>query len=254
MLIMTHASISMRQRGQAAAEALVVLLALAGLWFGIAWLGRLQDMGLHADHGVRHAAFLATRSEAFDAHAALSAGLFSGVGVQWQDLRGKDLKLSVYDQLDLRLQRGDTLPELAQVGGARTPARQLRAQWSLEDRGLLGVHLALPPRVAGRPLAVPGRLGLAFFDQAYPRLRRQIAIATDAGHSPDDASTARRIADSSTAWSSAVARSRVPAGQVIARMPAVDAAWNRPQAELDWLHAWAGDLPSWHLASPEGRP
>lgn len=41
------------QRGQALVEGLVILLVLLVLWVGIAWLGRLQDMGLQAVHGSR---------------------------------------------------------------------------------------------------------------------------------------------------------------------------------------------------------
>ncbi|MGA0584480.1 MAG: TadE family protein, partial [Castellaniella sp.] len=50
-------SIHPEQGGQALVETLVVLVALGSLWLGIAWLGRLQDVGLQLAHASRRAAF-----------------------------------------------------------------------------------------------------------------------------------------------------------------------------------------------------
>src|SRR5690606_21491129 len=51
-------------KGQAMAEALVVLLALLSVWAGLAWLARYQDMALQTSHASRFAVFSMTRGEA----------------------------------------------------------------------------------------------------------------------------------------------------------------------------------------------
>ncbi len=237
------------QSGQAAAEALVLLLGTLVLWFGIAWLARLQDMALQAGHGARYAAFLATRDARQEATPAVQEGVFSGPGAQWRDIRSVSLFETAYAAPALQTRRGAPLP--AQIGANHAAAQQLRQEWAFEDKGLLTAALTLAP--IGRQdahAAPPSLLGLAFYASMYPRIMRQAAIATDAGHSPGDQETALRIAESATAWGKPVAASRAAGQPVALALRPVDAAWGRAAAGFEWLQAWAADVPQWHVQGP----
>src|SRR5690606_13330918 len=80
------------QCGQALAEGLVVITVLATFWLALGWLGRLQDIGLSAQHASSLTAFLFTRSPALNNQKAVKeqavARHFDGPAHQWRDLQG----------------------------------------------------------------------------------------------------------------------------------------------------------------------
>lgn len=268
----THAHAT--QSGQAALEALISLLVLAVLWACITWLGRIQDLALHASHAARYSAFMATRldsdvtpvlatawtpplASALTATAAppsastaiaVRTGVFSGPGNQWSDRRGQPLRTSVYQDIDVTFLRNNVMTARTQIGGNNSNIMQLRNDWGTEDKGVLSAHVSLIPNMA---LAGQGEesslLKLYQLDAAYPVIRRHASILTGAGHSRDDPSTADRIASSELAWSGP-AENSYRVGRGIASVASkVDSAWGRPEPVFDWLGPWAEHLPGHHL-------
>lgn len=236
------------QCGQAAIEALVSLLVLGVLWVGVSWLGRIQDMALHASHASRHAAFMAARQEHGTPVSTVLAGAFHAQIHQWRDRKGQALQSSVYPDIDIRFQRSeDTLP-----AGKDTPhgpqLMQLRNDWLNVDERVLTAHVSLVPLISTEQDEATGSLlKLHQFDASYPLIRRQTSILTGAGHASDDLSVADRIANSALAWSGPADQAYRLGRRVASVGARVDAGWNRPEPVFDWLRPWAEELPSHHL-------
>lgn len=236
------------QSGQAALEAMISALALAVLWVGIAWLGRIQDIALQASHAARYSAFMASRDHTTAPVTQVRTAFFTGVGNQWSDRRGGSLQASVYQAINVSRARGKPVAFDAQVGGSDPDSIQLREDWELDDPGVLSVHVSLAPRTASE-LFVGNKplLQLEYFDAAYPTITRSVAILTGAGHAGSDILTAERIARSDLGWSGPT-DSSVSAGRRVASVASkVDAAWGRPKPVFDWLGPWAGHVPEQHL-------
>lgn len=236
------------QAGQAALEALVCMLALAVLWAGVAWLGRIQDVALHASHAARYSAFMATRQDTQTPDAGIRAAMFEGPGNQWSDRHGQALQHSVYQDIDVRFVRNSPLALHHQIGGADTRMTQLRHDWHTADHGVLSAHVSLIPRNA-LPIGADGShlLKLYQFDGAYPLIHRHISVLTGSGHASDDASAADRVASSELAWSSPTGRSYRLGRRVASVASKVDGGWDRPAPVFDWLQPWADLLPHHHL-------
>lgn len=242
------------QRGQAAIEALVVLLVLLSLWVGIAWLLRFQDIALQTQHASRYAVFSLSRHFELRPVDDIRRRYFSGPAHQWADRSG--LKLLDPAQLSLQVTRHQKLSALAQAGGALPDAVLLRQGWKIEDAGIVRAQvLAAPHRPERRllPKADGLRVGMDQFDTWYPALSRHTAILVDAGHASGDQDAQHRVAQSGLGWGDSAADSYRLGRQVSAAVQAQDRAWNRAEPELDWLSSWAGFVPARHLNASQGE-
>ncbi len=87
----TEMSLHAQQGGQALVETLVVLTVLGSLWLGIAWLGRLQDVGLQLAHASRRAAFAhAHQGLAPAALGRAGDAYLDAPGHRWRTRQGQD--------------------------------------------------------------------------------------------------------------------------------------------------------------------
>lgn len=256
-----------QQSGQALVEALICLMVIAVLWVAVAWLGRIQDLALHAQHGARFSAFAATRGMSHTAAAAMRAAVFHGPASQWADRRANRLPLSVYQDIALDYHRAPAIPDADQVGGSHANASQLRHDWITADDGVLSARIRLIPGTPGAP-GVQGSgmpeapdtetetesahrslLGLQQFDDAYPVIRRHVSIMTGSGHAGSDRGAAHQLANSRLAWSGP-AENAYRAGRRVSDVATrVDHAWGRPAPVFDWLGLWAANVPEHHVRS-----
>ncbi|PLC49473.1 hypothetical protein CR159_12780 [Pollutimonas subterranea] len=240
----------MAQQGQALVEGLIVLLVLLSLWVGVAWLGRLQDMALQATHASRYVAFALSRDPGAHMEADMRRHYFSGPAHQWSDRRGDRLLSPKLDEVALHIERQTVLAAPAQAGRTSGNAGILRRQWHIEDTGILASTITVAPRSrpvrAVEPTSVTG---LSYFDHQQLALRRHTAILTGAGHASSDTAAQQVVADSALAWSQSASASYALGANIAGAMSAVDAAWNRPEPNFDWLAPWAGQVPDTHLGS-----
>lgn len=251
------------QAGQAVLEALVCMLAVAVLWTAITWLGRIQDIDLHALHAARIAAFSAARQQKDDVAHVVPAAIFESPGLQWIDRKGRRLISTAYQDITVSFDRGGIMPADAQVGGAFPQVAQLRSDWNMADKGVLSARVTLdptPPTTAsGRKnpsssvVPVGFSLGLEQFDRAFPPLRRHISILAGSGHSSGDLDAATRLAKSDLAWSKAAENSYRQGRKVSSVATRIDSAWGRPEPVFDWLTPWSAHLPSHHLHVTSGQ-
>lgn len=243
-------SIDVAQNGQAALEALVSMLALAVLWVGVAWLGRIQDLALQASHAARYSAFMATRHDSDTPANGSRVASFADSAGQWMDRRGESLLHSVYQDISVSFIRGTPMAADKQLGGADRGITQLRHDWHSADKGVLTAQVHVVPRNDhAQEEGDSSLLKLYQFDEAYPLIRRHTSIMTGSAHSSDDAATAERIANSDLAWSGPARNSYRLGRRVQAAASRVDAGWDRPQPVFDWLQPWADRLPDHHLRS-----
>jgi len=209
--------------GQALIEALVALSVLLLVYGAVARVGAWQESALRASQASRHAAFLATRGAPLP--------------------KDRDI--------DRRQERSRRLPDPAQPGARDAYAGRLRGEWSLQDQGIVRLVAAIrSPAWASvaLPGAVPGDV-----PAGSPRFERQTAILADDGHSSDDHAAQRRVGRSATAWGQPARRSTDLGRSLGASMEGVDAAWERPAPDFDWLDPWAGLVPDRYLESaPRG--
>ncbi|NYT64981.1 hypothetical protein H0A58_03230 [Alcaligenaceae bacterium] len=238
-----------KQQGQAMAEGLVVFLALLVLWVGLAWLGRLQDMGLQAQHGSRHAAFAASRYMD-DALAVqqVKHGYFLGPSHQWSLRSGAAILDKEASQVTVKLERGLTLDDKAQVGGRGLSVARLRTELGTADLGILQANVDLNlSSWREQQTDKASLLRLSDLDKVWPILRRHTAILIDSGHASNDAAAQQRLEISPIAWANSSQKSYELARRTDAVMGAVDAAWSRERPVFDWLQAWTGRVPEHHL-------
>lgn len=235
------------QSGQAALEALVSMLALAVLWVGVAWLGRIQDVALQASHGARYAAFMATRHDTDTPEVGVRLTSFEGVGNQWSDRRGEALQSSVYQDISVNFARGSPMAVQDQIGGDGRNLTQLRQDWDSADKGVISAQVSLVPRNVSEHDDDSSLLNLHQFDHSYPRISRHTSIMTGSAHSGNDASAADRIADSDLAWSRPARNSYRLGRRVDTVASSVDGGWGRPRPVFDWLQPWAERVPEHHL-------
>ncbi|MGB6241133.1 MAG: hypothetical protein WBF69_01495 [Castellaniella sp.] len=233
------------QTGQALAEALVVLGALASLWLGVAWLGRVQDAALQLSHVSRQAAFAWAHQGVPDADVtvqALDDGL--AAGQRGQDRQGRDLLphgiALRQEPLPARPGRGPGDP----VAGATQARQELRLGDETVRRFQAGARTAGREQVSG---------SLRDFDQLSLSLQRHTAILRGAGAADGDDAVQAVLGGSEQVWGR-YARDSQAAGRVAdQRLQGVDAAWGRDRPRWDWLAAWTGRIPARHLQA-EGAP
>lgn len=252
LLIRGEHAASLRQQGQALAEGLFAMMALAVLWVGLHWLAHYQDAALSAQHASRHVAFTATRDQPEPGWQALGAPFFTGPAHRWTDRRGQAV-IEADRSVQLSTRRLQPLSIHAQPGRATSNAHTLRRDWALEDPGILQATVMLDPG-AGAVLPQGHEstlLKLAVFDLPYPPLVRHTHILTGAGHAISDSAAQDRVGDSSLAWSAAYAASRSSGRAIQQRAAGVDAAWGRPDLDFNWLQRWSGRVPG-HLIVAQG--
>lgn len=242
---------SVRQHGQALAEALVVCLALLMLWAGSTWLARLQNVALQAQHAAGFAAFAASRSWPVEGGESRTPHFFQGAAHDWRDLAGRRL-LRDTSQVGTFFNDARILQPSTQAGElpeSHALARQLRV---FHD----GIHTAQVRVQAGKARPAPldvassGRMPHGSGVRAYlgtaPVIRRHVAIVTGAGHAATDSLAAFRLGESALAWASAYRLSGDAASRVNTAVAATDAAWDRPDLQTDWLLPWHRDVPQDH--------
>lgn len=228
-----------QQGGQALVETLVVLTVLGSLWLGIAWLGRLQDVGLQLAHASRRAAFA-------HAHQGLSPAALGRAGDayldapghrwrtrQGQDFLGDEARLSIASLGAMTgRQAGDP------VAGSADLRRELRLGDPTVWRAVARVETAGAVDTTG---------ALHDFDRLVLGLSRHTAILSGDGAAGDDAEAQSILANSPRAWRTAASASRTAGKAVLNRLKGVDAAWGRALPDWDWTGSWAGSVPRSHL-------
>jgi hypothetical protein len=237
--------IPVRQGGQALVETLVVLTVLGSLWLSIAWLGRLQDVGLQLAHASRRAAFAhAHQGLAPEALEPGGDGYLGAPGHRWRNRRGL-----VFLAGEARLVVESLGPMIGrQAGDPVAGAADLRRELRLGDptvwRAGAWTWTAGEAETTG---------GLLDFDRLGLGLRRHTAILSGDGAAAGDAETQSILAGSPRAWSAAASASRAAGRVALGRLRGVDAAWGRALPDWDWMGPWTGSVPRPHLRN-WGRP
>lgn len=232
-------SVHPHQGGQALAETLVALAALGSLWLGIAWLGRLQDVGLQLAHASRRAAFAhALQGLAPEALESGADGYLDAPGHRWRTRQGLDF---LADEASLALEPLG-VPAGRQPGDPVAGAADLRRELRLGDpdvwRAVARVRTAGARATAG---------DLRDFDRLGLGLRRHTAILSGDGAATGDAAVQAALADSPHAWGDEASASRAAGRAVLGRLQGVDAAWGRALPDWDWIVPWTASVPRPHL-------
>ena len=233
------------QSGQALAEALVALGALASLCLAIAWLGRTQDAALQLSHASRQAAFAWAHQDLPDADLAAQAAADGlAPGQRGRTRSGADL---LSGSIRVRL---DALPVLQgrRPGDPVPGAADIRGELRLGDETLW--RAGVGARTAGRD-RISG--GLRDFDDQALFLLRQTVIMRGTGAAADDAAVQGTLGGSGRVWARAGRVSQAVGAGVDRRMQGVDAAWGRERPDWDWLGPWTSQVPARHL-QPRSAP
>lgn len=219
-----------RQRGQALVEGLVAMLALIAMAGSIAWLYRLQDIALQASHASRALAFEYARNPQAQEVSAVAEHVFHR-DQRWNDKQGNSLLRPGSVQRQVLL--SNVPMHLSQLPEHAVP----RAATAWQELSQAGGSIATALVVVS-PDGGSARLkDLKFM--------RQIAILFDAGHAESHEQTQQRIAQSASLWRSTADVSSALGRKTQMLLKPVDAAWNRPSPDFDWLSSWAGGLPSY---------
>ncbi|WP_323017559.1 hypothetical protein [Castellaniella sp.] len=227
------------QRGQALAESLVVLGALASLWLGVAWLGRVQDAALQLSHASRQAAFAWAHQGITDTDLAAQAVDDSQASGQHGQTRQGSALLP--DRVGLRL-------DASRVRSGRWPgdpvagAALARQELQLGDETFWRIQASA--RTAGQG-QTSGRLW--DFDRLAVSLQRHTAILRGAGAASGDLAAQTVLGGSGQLWGRYVSVSQAAGQAVDRRLQGVDAAWGRTRPQWDWLGAWSASVPARHI-------
>jgi hypothetical protein len=253
---------TLRIRGQSLVEALVGMVALGGLFVLIPVLGRYQDLGLQTLHAASQVAFAAAREAPTPTRAA--AYPFQAADNRWTDRRGRGML--VLDERGVGAAVGLSADPAAawQLGGQQA-AGQLRKEWAL-DRGIVTARVRISPvpgagvspagaaRIGSGPPedvdASKDAAGTIWTGLIAPPIHRRVAILAGAGHAGGDGAAQSRMASSELAWSANASQS-VGAGRAAAAvLQPLEAGWNRPAPDFDWLGSWSGLVPASAVGAP----
>lgn len=226
-------------RGQALAEATIILMALVVLWVSATWLFRLQDMALQTTHASRYAAFSAARGvDANTVQHKIRQHFYTGPAHQWGTLRTEQWLSEVRDEVrvirypDLAYSASDSSRHQTDlVSGHLSP-------WSVDGPQWATGHVTLQPRQLA--------------DRWAPSIIRQQGILVGAGHGKGDHDVLARLGLSEQGWSDSADRSVATGQGLAAVLQPLDAGWNRAQASFDWLSPWEGAIPEQYLQSWSG--
>ncbi|NLY33767.1 MAG: pilus assembly protein [Alcaligenaceae bacterium] len=237
------------QSGQALAEGLVVMLVLLLFFVGIAWLGRLLDMGLQASHASHYGAFQLGREIPDINKAELASRFLLGQEKNWRDRRGNLLLNS--DAIAITVDRTEKLNAFMQPGSNHAQASLLRKDWQIEDPGMARLSLSLTPLFTAARKQPDSKaalgLGLDFFDHFSFSIKRHTSILTGAGHAASDQAAHAHTSLGREGWQNAASLSYASGRKIQSFSQSVDAPWDRPKPVLDWLQPWQGMLPAHHL-------
>lgn len=227
------------QNGQALAESLAVLGVLGSLWVGIAWLGRLQDIGLQLSHASRRAAFAHAHQGMVMADLPEPvSGYARAPGHIWQTRQGNPLlSAGVWVRLDASARVPEYRPGDPVAGAA-----------GLRQELALGLDFVWLARTGAYTTGLERtRRQLSDIDRPALSLQRHTAILSGTGAAAGDGAVQATLADSPRAWSGLADASRAAGSQADRRLRGVDEAWGRPRPTWDWLSSWAGQVPARHL-------
>ena len=245
-----------RATGQSLTEALIGMVAMAGLFVLIPVLGRYQDLGLQSMHAASNVAFATVRGAPDPARAA--AHPFQNAAQRWTDRRGRAMLTLNGSGLGASVMVTDDAGAAWQVGGQHAQARQLRQQWGL-DGGMVTARVRTSPAAGtGASAAVPdkaatpssGGLGTFWSGGITPSIHRRISILAGVGHAESDAAAQSRMASSRLAWADNASQS-VRTGRAAASvLQPLDVGWQRPEPSFDWLSPWSGLVPASAVGAP----
>ena len=245
-----------RAAGQSLTEALIGMVALAGLFVLIPVLGRYQDLGLQSMHAASNVAFATVRGAPDPARDA--AHPFQNAAQRWTDRRGRTMLTLDGSGLGASVMVTDDAGAAWQVGGQHAQARQLRQQWGL-DGGIVTARVRTSPAAGtGASAAVPdkaatpssGGLGTLWSGGITPSIHRRVAILAGVGHAESDVAAQSRMASSRLAWADNASQS-VRSGRAAASvLQPLDAGWQRPAPSFDWLSPWSGLVPASAVGAP----
>lgn len=246
-----------RATGQSLTEALIGMVALAGLFVLIPVLGRYQDLGLQSMHAASNVAFATVRGAADPARAAVHP--FQNAAQRWTDRRGRAMLTLDGSGLGASVMVTDDAGAAWQVGGQQAQARQLRQQWGL-DGGIVTARVRTSPASGtGASAAVPGNattpaaaggLGTLWSGGITPSIHRHISILAGVGHAESDAAAQSRMASSRLAWADNASQSVRTGRAAASALQPLDAGWQRPAPSFDWLSPWSGLVPASVVGGP----
>jgi hypothetical protein len=257
------ATMTSRLRGQSLVEALAGMVALGGLFVLIPVLGRYQDLGLQTLHAASQVAFAAAREAPTPARTA--AYPFQDADKRWTDRRGRGMLVLDESGVGAAVSLSADPAAAWQLGGQQAAVGQLRKEWAL-DRGIVTARVRTSPspgtgasaagggRIGGGPgeegEASKGAAGTIWTGLVAPPIHRRVAILAGAGHAGGDGAAQSRMASSGLAWS-VNANQSVGAGRAAAAvLQPLDAGWNRPAPDFDWLASWSGLVPASAVGAP----
>ncbi|GAA4336430.1 hypothetical protein GCM10023144_30730 [Pigmentiphaga soli] len=248
-----------RTGGQALAEALAALSVLGALFALIPAVGRLQDLALQALLAGRHAAFGIAQGWSQPAlRQTIGTRFFDPGRHRWLALDGRAMLGADGIQA-----WGAVAPPAArdgayQIGGGDRQAMALRAELLFPDRGVTTGAVRLSPRLGaaaggrglGGPRSVPA--GLHEWSSLRPAIARSTVLLSGEGAAGGDDAVQAAIARAGRAWQDAARPSANLARADDARLWRLDAGWQRPRLDTDWLQPWRGVVPADRLV-PEVR-
>jgi hypothetical protein len=251
------------QGGQALVEAYVVLAVLASLWLAVAWLGRLQDLGLQLAHASRRVAF-AHAHQGLDVQALAPGvdGYLQAEGHRWATRAGVWLLSSpglpanggpdvlggtphapagAAAAVRWHVERTGLQPAL-QVGDPLAGAQTWRGQLGLGDDDIW--RAVVSARTHGKPQP-SGRL--RDFDHLGLRPGRHTAILRGSGAAAGDTQVQATLGSSARAWHDLASVSQAAGQRAGQRLQGIDEAWGRASVSWDWLGPWTAWVPGDHL-------
>ncbi|QEI07582.1 hypothetical protein FXN63_18365 [Pigmentiphaga aceris] len=243
------AFIASRAKGQSLTEALIGMVALAGLFVLIPVLGRYQDLSLQSMHAASGVAFATVRGAPDPARA--TAYPFQNANQRWTDRGGRAMLTLDGSGLGASVTVANDASANWQIGGQNAHARQLRQDWGL-DAGIVTARVRVAPVAGtGASSGKPGNtstssngLGTLWTGGITPPIHRRIAILAGVGHAGSDSAAQTTMASSRLAWSANATQSVQTGRSATSALQPLDAGWQRPAPNFDWLSPWLGLVPA----------
>lgn len=273
------------QLGQAMVETIIILLVVASVGVGIAWLSKIQDLALNNTNISSYAAFATSFNQNRDDILQNSNTLLSKQSQQWRNHDGSLMLKDSYQGLHLDWARSALSDDNIQIGMHNTHAKKLRKEWLSQDTGILNVSASLSPtnnekdNTTRKAVDTPNenglnnhdknnannqinnayskdlntglassnnKLGLDFYLKNFPKITRHTSIATGAAYSYSDQDTVNHIKKSEYGWHGATNNSYRLGEKITDVASSVDGGWSRSKPIFDWLSPWQGLVPN-HL-------
>lgn len=235
------------QKGQALAEALILLIILGALFVAIMWLGRLQDIALQLSHASRHSAF----KLAYQKHDIAQDEYFADYlrNSSWLKRDGNNLP----DNYELTVNNTNT-NSYASAGKKFSQPLQLFDELKLADKQIWRFTASSLINGDNSVRSKDSNAGytLANFDLQQLQLSRFTAIMRAVPSINSDEQVQNNLSDSPSAWGQ-MARHSIGIGQQVTnRLKGVDSGWGRSMPNWDWLKSWTARIPARHLSNRGG--